>query len=83
MLNGCHALLDEYIYSTSRLALPVASLFLQYTYSFMYLVILITQRRLLDKLDLLGSLVTSSALEIASLNPIGHYKANCLSATLC
>jgi len=100
LLNGFdHALLDAYIYSASRPALPAASLSLRYIFSFMCLAILIyhyyllylnyPQDCLLDELDLLGKLLiqlklaTSSALGIASLNLIGHYKANCLSATPC
>ena len=78
MLNGfIHALPNEYIYSTSRPTLPVTSLFLQYIYSFTHQVISITQRYLLDKLDLLGNLMTSSDLEIVSLILNGHYKVDC------
>ena len=84
LLNGFdHALPDAYICSASRPASPAASLSLQYIFSFVYLAISIPRDCLLDELDLLGTLATSCALEIASLTPTGHCKANCLQATPC
>jgi hypothetical protein len=72
-----HNLPDECICSASRPALPGVSIFLQCIDSFVCLGILISQRYLLVELDLLGSLRTSSVLEIALLIPKGRCKADC------